>query len=189
MFSQTDFQHVSGTRVVMDFVEVPSMFMEAFSKTPQLLSTFGYHYRTGEQIRPETLELQIAKQKRLYHLEQQDQLQMALLDQIYHSEIVLDPNFDSSLELYKLSNAINPIPWPAATHWQVQFSHLVTYGASYYSYAWCMELASSLQRNILKKPRQEWRESGDALRTELFACGGSRDPWVGLNKLGVQKIL
>ena len=188
MFSQTDFQHISGTRVAMDFVEVPSMFTEAFAKNPEILALIGKHYITGEKISADMIQMHLARQNRIRYLELQDQLQMALLDQIYHSSVVLHPNFNSSKELHNLSASIHPIPLPSSTHWQIQFSHLLTYGASYYTYAWCFEISSRLQKDLIGKPSQEWRQVGEAIRQELLSCGGSRDPWIGLSKLGVEQF-
>jgi intermediate peptidase len=186
MLSQTDFQHISGTRVAMDFVEVPSILMEYFSKLPSMLQAMGTHYKTGEAIPPSLIEEKQSKQQILKYLETQNQIQMALLDQIYHSESVLDPKFDSSQALYELSTSMNPIPMRSPTRSQVQFSHLFTYGASYYSYLWSRRWASRIYRqHFANKAPIDWRAGGNLLRHEVLGCGGGRDPWIGLERMGV----
>jgi intermediate peptidase len=186
MFSQTDYQHISGTRVAMDFVEVPSILMEYFSKMPSVLQDIGKHYKTGERIPPTLIESRQSNQEILEGLETQNQIQMAMLDQEYHSEIVLEPNFDSSAVLYQLSQRMNPIPMKYPTRSQVQFSHLFTYGASYYSYLWSRRWASRIYRQHFQgKSRQEWRLGGHLLRHEVLGFGGGRDPWIGLERMGV----
>jgi intermediate peptidase len=186
MLSQTDFQHISGTRVAMDFVEVPSILMEYFSKLPSVLQSMGVHYKTGEVIPPSLIEVKQSKQRVLKYLESQNQIQMALLDQLYHSEAVLHREFDSSKLLYDLSAKMNPIPMRPPTRSQVQFSHLFTYGASYYSYLWSRRWASRIYRKHFEnKPPSDWRVGGHLLRHEVLGCGGGRDPWIGLERMGV----
>lgn len=41
------FQHISGSRVPMDFMETPSQFMENFCYSFPVLSTFAKHHETG----------------------------------------------------------------------------------------------------------------------------------------------
>jgi mitochondrial intermediate peptidase len=186
MFSQTDFQHISGTRVAMDFVEVPSIFMEYFSHMPAILSEMGKHYKTGERIPPSLIKSRQSNQQTLKALETQNQLQMALLDQEYHSEIVLHPDFDSSKVLYELSERMNPIPMKFPTKSQVQFSHLFTYGASYYSYLWSRRWASRIYKQHFEgKSQKDWRVGGELFRHEVLGIGGGRDPWIGLERMGV----
>jgi mitochondrial intermediate peptidase len=59
---------------------------------------------------------------------------MALLDQMYHSDLAKRDDFDTTLILSQLQDRISPIKSVSGSAWQVQFSHLYSYGASYYSY-------------------------------------------------------
>lgn len=133
MLAQTGFQHISGTRVPMDFVEVPSIIMELFSSLPEVLA-FGRHFKTGEPVPLGLLNDIRTKQNQLEAFETQDQIQMALLDQIYHSKLAGNDEFNSTLILQNLQDRISPIKFVPGTAWQIQFSHLFSYGASYYSY-------------------------------------------------------
>jgi peptidyl-dipeptidase Dcp len=50
MLSNTRFESLSGTNVWWDFVEMPSQFMENYAVEKDFLSTFAFHYQTGEPI-------------------------------------------------------------------------------------------------------------------------------------------
>ncbi|XP_062153688.1 mitochondrial intermediate peptidase, mitochondrial isoform X2 [Alnus glutinosa] len=54
LLSRTDYQHFSGTRVVLDLAETPSNLFECFAWDYRVLRTFARHYSTGEII-PEKL--------------------------------------------------------------------------------------------------------------------------------------
>lgn len=43
LLSQTDFQHVSGTRGPSDFTEIPSHLFERFASSPEFLRCFARH--------------------------------------------------------------------------------------------------------------------------------------------------
>ena len=43
-----------------------------------------------------------------------------------------------------------------------------------------------IHRRLLQNKRpEEWREVGDLINRELIGLGGSRDPWIGLERLGL----
>ncbi|KAL2918816.1 Mitochondrial intermediate peptidase [Polyrhizophydium stewartii] len=187
MLARTDFQHIAGTRVAMDFVEVPSIMMEYFARSPEVLASFGQHYRTGEPVPIDPLRTQRSNPATLEALETQQQLQMAMLDQLYHSPLALDAaTFDTTRILQQLQDRINPVRFAPGSHWQVQFSHLFGYGASYYSYFWSRRWASRIFRRLFAdRGMAEWREGGEEVRRQVLAWGGGRDPWVGLQRIGV----
>ncbi|PIA35745.1 hypothetical protein AQUCO_03500240v1 [Aquilegia coerulea] len=54
LLSRTDYQHFSGTRVVIDLAEIPSNLFEYYAWDYRVLKTFAKHYLTGEVI-PEKL--------------------------------------------------------------------------------------------------------------------------------------
>ncbi|RKO91028.1 hypothetical protein BDK51DRAFT_35907 [Blyttiomyces helicus] len=183
VLARTNFQHIAGTRVPMDFVEVPSTLMEYFARSPAVLSTFARHYQTGDPLPPALLA---ARRPQYSPLETHNQLQMALLDQQYHSRIALSPTFSSTQTLRDLHTRMGGgIPFAEGTAWQVQFSHLFSYGASYYSYFWSRRWVLRIWRELFEGREGNWREGGEKVREELLAHGGGRDPWVGLERVGV----
>ncbi|KAJ3176695.1 Mitochondrial intermediate peptidase [Geranomyces variabilis] len=188
MLAMTDFQHIGGTRVPGDFVEVPSIFMENFARSPQILASFSQHYRTGEPIPLNLLRTAHTVSATANAFDTQHQLQLALLDQMYHSPLAMQPGFDSTAvlaESQRLYNVFPPVPDAA---WQVQFTHLFSYGATYYSYLWSRRWASRIwSKWFMDKDAGAWKEGGELMRTELLGWGGGRDPWVGLERLGVVK--
>ncbi|KAI8911736.1 hypothetical protein EDD86DRAFT_188665 [Gorgonomyces haynaldii] len=180
--AKTDYQHIAGTRVKMDFVEVPSIFMELLASQPQVLS-FGRHHKTGAPVSFDLLRQHRERSNLQEAYETQHQIQMSLLDQLYHSELANDPSFNSTLTLRNLENQTSPIPFADGTHWQVQFSHLCSYGCSYYSYLWSRKWASRIFDHTFAS--NDWRQAGEDLRRELLQWGGGRDPIVGLKNLGL----
>lgn len=56
-----------------------------------------------------------------------------------------------------------------------RFSHLVTYGSFYYSYAYSRSISAALWARLLAADPLS-RRAGDALRSEMFAWGGDRNP-------------
>ncbi|KAI8593887.1 hypothetical protein BDZ88DRAFT_401864 [Geranomyces variabilis] len=188
MLAKTDFQHIGGTRVPGDFVEVPSIFMENFARNPDILASFSQHYRTGESIPLDLLRTAHTASATANAFDTQHQLQLALLDQMYHSPLAMQAGFDSTAvlaESQRLYNVFPPVPDAA---WQVQFTHLFSYGATYYSYLWSRRWASRIwSKWFMDRDASAWKEGGELLRTELLGWGGGRDPWVGLEKLGVVK--
>ncbi|KAI9358891.1 hypothetical protein DFJ73DRAFT_793900 [Zopfochytrium polystomum] len=211
MLARTDLQHIAGTRCPLDFVEVPSNFLEQFARQPAVLCGFARHHRTGERLPRDLLAARRAAAMTLGSLDLQHQLQMAILDQVYHSDAPGGggggARFDSTRALRELQARVNVIPFVDGTAWQVQFSHLFNYGASYYSYFWARRWANRVFDKLFAgqedaaagggSPRladhhhhhhpdpARWRESGQRVARELLAWGGGRDPFVGLENLGV----
>uniref|UniRef100_A0AAR2J3P9 Peptidase M3A/M3B catalytic domain-containing protein n=1 Tax=Pygocentrus nattereri TaxID=42514 RepID=A0AAR2J3P9_PYGNA len=108
MLGRTRYQHVTGTRCVTDFAEVPSILMEYFATDYRVINQFARHYQTGQA-------------------------------------------------------------------WQLRFSHLVGYGAKYYSYLMSRAVASMVWRQCFHKDPLS-RETGERYRREMLAHGGGKEP-------------
>ncbi|KAJ3037654.1 Mitochondrial intermediate peptidase [Rhizophlyctis rosea] len=130
MLARTDFQHIAGTRVQMDFVEVPSIFTEHFATNPDFLSTFARHHKTNEPLSAAAIRSHrdAHATQTFKALELQSQIQMALLDQLYHSELATAEGFDSTKVLKDLQNRVNVIPFPEGTAWQSEVGGEVVEG-------------------------------------------------------------
>jgi len=180
MVGRTEYHNVSGTRCATDFVELPSILMEHFLTSPQVLSLF--HDDPGklrasdgsEAVRP----IRPAKGAALDALQQ---IIMSMLDQACHSKDVLNEGFDSSEALVQLESSFGVFPY-TPTKWPAQFGHLYTYGANYYSYLFDRAIAHQVWTQLfLKNPLS--REGGERFKNEVLRWGGSKDPWKMISSL------
>ena len=57
ILSRTKYNSQSGTNVDRDFVELPSQINEHWSIEPELLKEYAHHYKTGEQIPDNIIEI------------------------------------------------------------------------------------------------------------------------------------
>jgi intermediate peptidase len=158
MLGRTDFQHIAGTRVPLDFVEVPSTLMEFF--VPQAQKTMN----------PFSIE---------------QQLTLSFMDQYYHSGLAVEPSFDTTKIISQLRKELTfPTLQTHDVRPQCQFGHLFSYGGSYYSYFWSKILAARLYRQLFFQ-KDTLRDNGERLRKEVLEHGNGKDPWEGLAALGV----
>nr|XP_051706670.1 mitochondrial intermediate peptidase isoform X2 [Oryctolagus cuniculus] len=148
MLGRTRYQHVTGTRCPTDFAEVPSILMEYFANDYRVVNQFARHYQTGQVF-------------------------YATLDQIYHGK---HPLRKSTTDILKeAQEKFYGLPYVPNTAWQLRFSHLVGYGAKYYSYLMSRAVASMVWKEcFLQDPFN--RAAGERYRREMLAHGGGREP-------------
>ena len=136
------YQHVTGTRCSTDFAEVPSTLMEYFSSDPRVLSMIGKHYKTGESL-PEDVTKKFCATKKVFNgVDIQTQLFYSLIDQKFHQTHPLGCSTTEALQ--QLHQEHHSLPYHDNTAWHHRFSHLVGYGARYYSYLMARAVASSI---------------------------------------------
>uniref|UniRef100_A0A673C4L8 Mitochondrial intermediate peptidase n=1 Tax=Sphaeramia orbicularis TaxID=375764 RepID=A0A673C4L8_9TELE len=147
MLGRTRYQHVTGTRCATDFAEVPSILMEYFATDYRVISQFARHYETG-------------------------QIFYAVLDQLYHSA----PQNRSTTEILKeMQQKFYGLPYTPNTAWQLRFSHLIGYGAKYYSYLMSRAVASMVWKQCFVQDPLN-RDMGERYRQEMLAHGGAKEP-------------
>uniref|UniRef100_A0A4W4H3K2 Peptidase M3A/M3B catalytic domain-containing protein n=1 Tax=Electrophorus electricus TaxID=8005 RepID=A0A4W4H3K2_ELEEL len=147
MLGRTRYQHVTGTRCATDFAEVPSILMEYFATDYRVISQFARDYQTGQVF-------------------------YAALDQAYHGK----PQSRSTTDiLIDLQQKYYGLPCVPNTAWHLRFSHLVGYGAKYYSYLMSRAVASMVWRQCFQKDPLN-RDTGERYRREMLAHGGGREP-------------
>ncbi|XP_057176984.1 mitochondrial intermediate peptidase isoform X2 [Triplophysa rosa] len=172
MLGRTRYQHVTGTRCSTDFAEVPSVLMEYFASDYRVVSQFARHYQTGEPL-PESLVSRLCESKRVCGAaDTQLQIFYAALDQVYHGK----PQYTTTTDMLReMQEKFYGLPYVPDTAWQLRFSHLVGYGAKYYSYLMSRAVASMVWRQcFLQDPFN--RVMGERYRWEMLAHGGSKEP-------------
>lgn len=175
MIGRTEYHNVSGTRCATDFVELPSILMEHFVKSPSVLALFAEHWETGKSLPPALFADHMSLQNSLAALETHGQIVMAMLDHQYHR---LSPGeaVDSTTVYTALQDGVGVIPAVEGTAWQTQFGHLYGYGATYYSYLFDRAIAGKVFSTLFAADPLS-REAGESLKKSLLVWGGGRDPW------------
>ncbi|KAK6630661.1 hypothetical protein RUM43_014646 [Polyplax serrata] len=171
MLARTKHQHVTGTRCCTDFAEVPSILMEYFIFDPRVMKTFAKHFQTKEPLSYEIIQKFCDSRHLLCATETHKQVLYSALDQKLHGK---HPLGSTSTEIYydiqQEYSVLDPVP---NTAWQLRFSHLVGYGAKYYSYLLSTSIASSIWQTYFKDDPFS-REQGERFRQECLRHGGGK---------------
>jgi len=171
LLSRTTFQHLSGTRAALDFVETPSHLIENFVWDRNFLNKFARHHQTGA-VMPEELQNQLIRSRSQFKsINVQNQILYSRLDQALFGKPIPKETTEIFAELYQDSN----VPYAAGTHWHTRFGHLVTYGAGYYGYLYANVFSSDIWREQFA-PNSLSRDAGERLWSEMLGKGGSKDP-------------
>ncbi|GAV64865.1 Peptidase_M3 domain-containing protein [Cephalotus follicularis] len=191
LLSRTDYQHFSGTRVVLDFAETPSNLFDGvpryYAWDYRVLRKFAKHYSTGETI-PEKLVKSMQGAREMFAAtELQRQIFYALVDQTLFGEQPASHR-DTSSVVADLKRQYTSWNHMEGTHWQIRFSHLINYGAGYYSYLYAKCFAATIWQKLCQEDPLSLT-TGTALRTKLLQHGGAKEPADLLNDLVGDGIL
>merc|ERR1719353_333861 len=95
LLSDTNFQHLSGTRGAVDFVEFPSHLFEHFIIDANCLAGYASHVSTGELMPAQLQETYRRDSAQFAHIEAVQQLMYAAIDQAFYS---CRPSGDSQVQ-------------------------------------------------------------------------------------------
>jgi peptidyl-dipeptidase Dcp len=141
--SDVKYRSQAGTNVARDYVEFPSMLNEHWLSTPEVLSKFCLHYKTGETM-PEELIAKIEKAATFNQgFATTEFLASALIDMKLHLAGGSDIDPDA-FERETLDELGMPSEIPMR-HRTPQFAHIFSndeYSAGYYSYLWADTLTA-----------------------------------------------
>lgn len=176
MFANTRFESLSGTNVWWDFVELPSQFMENYAVEKDFLSTFAFHYKTGEPM-PDELIRRIKKSRNFMAASGcLRQVSFGLLDMAYYTQ---RKPFDDDIlsfekKAWKKTIIGTQLPDTCMT---VQFSHIMAggYAAGYYSYKWA-EVLDADAFAVFKKHGIFDKQTAQSFRDNILSKGGTEHP-------------
>lgn len=176
LFANTRYRSLSGTNVYWDFVELPSQIMENFAVEKDFLSTFAYHYETGEPL-PDDYIRRI-RESRNFRVASAclRQVSFGLLDMAYYT--LRGPLEGDLIDFEKRAwQAAIITPQRRDTCMTAQFSHIMAggYSAGYYSYKWA-EVLEADAFGEFKRHGLFSREVAERFRHEILEKGGTEHP-------------
>lgn len=180
MIGRTKLHNLAGTRCLTDFVELPSVLMEFFSKDVRVLSRIARHYETNEKLPVEKIEKYHSQRVSLDDCETYIQSKMAMLDQVLHSEAMIQyiangEEINSTKIYHELEGQLKVFADKWST-WHGKFPHLFLYGAVYYSYLLDRAIAEKVWIGLFKD--DPWsRQAGEQYKESILKWGGTKDPW------------
>ena len=181
MIGRTAYHNVSGTRCATDFVELPSILMEHFVQSPQVVPIVARHHKTGASLPFEHLASHLNASKSLEGLDTYHQILLARLDQLYHSPLASSSDFDSTAAYAELDREMGlpgakHLAYTDGAHPQVRFGHLFGYGSTYYSYLLDRVIASKVWSELFAHNPLD-RTAGETFKSQCLKYGGGKDPW------------
>jgi oligopeptidase A len=181
LLSEVPIRSMAGTRVVSDFVELPSMIMENWTWERDALDRFARHFETGAPI-PEDIKDRMLR-ARTYRAANalMRQLGFSTVDLLLHTAYDERTHGDVMAFARDTFAKFSPVPLPPEYAMLASFSHLFGspygYAAGYYSYQW----SEVLEADAFSRFRQKGilsREVGEAFKREILSRGDTGDPAV-----------
>lgn len=174
VLSRTSFQHLSGTRGPLDFVEIPSHLLENFAWDPGWVRRFA-----PEAPLSLVQDLEEAK-KEAVMAELHLQAPFAALDLALHSFGHFGWGSEAQSRIRRLirqtahgdgprEHAVNRESFP-------YLPHIVGYGGCYYSYILARVLAAEIWGCLFRNPTLSLSRAGEILRWQCLCFGAAREP-------------
>jgi peptidyl-dipeptidase Dcp len=178
--SNVRYPSLAGTDVPRDYVEFPSQLLEHWLETPEVLSRFARHYRTGTPL-PEALVQKIRKASTFNQgFATVEYLSSALVDMKLHlaGAARIEPRAFERETLAQIGMPREIV----MRHRLPQFSHLFSddgYSAGYYSYLWSDTLTADAYEAFTEAGGPYDKAVAQRLRDHVFSVGNTIDPAEG----------
>lgn len=176
MLGRTALHNIAGTRCATDWVELPSILMEHFAKSPEVLALFARHWETDEPLPMKLVTERMQQESLMEATETHEQIILSLLDQRYHSELSLAGAFSSTDVYQDVERQYGLMPPVHGTSSQGFFGHLFGYGATYYAYLFDRAIAAKVWKDVFERDPLR-RDSGERYKEEVLRWGGGRSGW------------
>ncbi len=182
LLSDVTYPLISGTKVLTDWVELPSQLYEHWLERPEILGRFAVHCDSGEPIPPDLLRRLIAARTFNQGFATVEYVASALLD----LELHLRPAADDGASPFDIGAferaALGRIGMPdeiVLRHRPTHFQHVFAgdgYASAYYSYMWSEVLDADAFAAFEDAGDIFHPETARRLHDHVYAAAGSRDP-------------
>lgn len=177
LLSQVRYERLSGTRVLRDFVELPSQLFEHWAFEPAVLAGYARHVDTGAPMPAELLAKIEAARRFNQGYETVGYTACALLDLALHERPEADGVDIAAFEAAELAR----LGLPAGTstyHRLPHFQHLFAggYAAGYYVYLWAEVLDADGYRAFEEAGDPFDAATAARLHRHIYSTGASVEP-------------
>lgn len=181
--SNAKYPSQAGTSVARDYVEFPSQLNEHWLSTPEILSKFAVHHKTGEPIPQELLD-KIEKASTFNQgFSTVEYLASALIDMKLH--LAGDVEIDADEFERKTLEEIGMPKEIVMRHRTPQFNHVFSsdgYSAGYYSYLWSDALTADAAQVFEEAGSYYDADTAKSLFDNIMSVGDTIDPAEGFKK-------
>jgi peptidyl-dipeptidase Dcp len=178
LLSNVEFERLSGTQVLRDFVELPSQIFEHWMAEPEVLQKHARHYRTGEPIPAELLKRLKAAQTFNQGYDTVRYTASALIDMAIHA--LPDAEAPDLLAFEAQTLADHGLPDAVGlNHRYTHFQHLFSgngYAAGYYVYLWAEVLDCDGYEAFVEAGSPFDSRVASSLLANIYSSGNSREP-------------
>lgn len=176
LLSGVSYPSLSGTSVPRDFVEFPSQLFEHWLMTPEVLTGFARHHRSGEPM-PQSLIDKIERAKNFNQgFATVEFLASALVDMKLH---LATDEIDAREFEHAALATLNMPAEIVMRHRIPHFSHIFSgdgYAAGYYSYLWADTLVADAWEAFQQGDGPWDAALAQRLRQHILAAGNTQDP-------------
>ncbi len=175
--SNVTYPSMSGTAVPRDYVEFPSQILEHWLATPEVLSRFAVHYRTGEPIPQDLVDRIEAAATFNQGFLTTEYLASGIVDMKLH--LAGDRRIDVAEFERETLDAIGMPAEMVMRHRTPHFSHVFGsdgYSAGYYSYLWSDVLTADGWGAFVEAGGPYDRQVARRLIDYVFSVGNTIDP-------------
>jgi len=177
LLSDVTFDRLSGTKVLRDFVELPSQLFEHWALEPEVLARHARHCATGEPMPQSLIERVLLARRFNQGFETVGYAASALVDLLLHGREDSAAVDIAAFERETLAQLGMP-PAIAPYHHLPHFQHLFAgnYAAGYYVYLWAEVLDADGYRAFVEAGNPFDPAVAQRLLRHVYSRGGSLDP-------------
>lgn len=178
LLSHSTYQRLACTRVLKDFVELPSQLYEHWALEPQVLTEHARHFQTGEPMPQALLERVLAARKFGQGLETVEYTLSAYLDMALHTRSDGGALDIAAFEAQLMADLGVP-EGIFGRHRPAHFLHLFTgpdYAAGYYVYMWAELLEADAYEAFTEAGDPFDAAVADRLYRNVYSAGNRQPP-------------
>ncbi|MBK1616011.1 peptidase M3 [Rubrivivax gelatinosus] len=179
LLSSVDYERLSGTQVLRDFVELPSQLFEHWALEPEVLARHARHVDTGAPIPDDLVQRMKAARRFNQGYETVRYCASAIVDMAVHALPDAEPPADLCAFEAELMAAQGLPAAVGMNHRLVHFQHLFSsssYAAGYYVYLWAEVLDADGYDAFVEAGSPFDRKTAEALRRHIYGAGNSVEP-------------